>query len=460
MTDQHERDNTIEEETEKMRIIISILLVILLLTGISTVAFAEDSADIFGEVSGRNYSNTFFGFQFEGTSEWYLLDAEETAQVMGYALDAVFSDTELAEQLSESGAVYDFMAIKLDGSGDSVNVVLQDAGVLYGAILKIDVVLNLIKAQLEQTLADAGYQDVSIKQESVVFAGEERPSFFIKGTLSGIRLYEQAILLQQGQYLSVVTLASTKKDGLSDELKLFQPADLKEAEIDEQTAAVLDDAMLLINQGEGLKAKEMLKDAFQTSGDPVLETAIQHLENSQWKKVRQTVYKSDGSVQYDYSYEYDEAGRCIETRTLSADGSNQSVQITEYDQAGLKCGTTVCDADGKVTSKSVIICDGKGNPIRSEGSMTFEYFWNSFGDNTMIIRYNSDGEETSRTLYTYDEFGINTGMTNIIDGKSMEFSYDNKYDFDENEESLHVTSYHKGTEKKAVEYDFVFIPLK
>ena len=209
-----------------MRKTICLVLSMLLLLGIGTTAFAENKVDVFGTVNEQTYRNEYFGIQFQGNEKWYLFDAEDTARMMGYVVETFFTDEDLAKRLSESGAVYDLMAMKTDGSGDSVNVVLQDIGALYGTVLKMETVMSLMEAQLKQTLASAGYKNLSIKQEKAVFAGEERPSYMIEGTISGIMLYERAVLIRQGNYLSVITAASTKKDRLDKELLAqFQPID-------------------------------------------------------------------------------------------------------------------------------------------------------------------------------------------------------------------------------------------
>ena len=143
--------------------------------------------------------------------------------MFGYVVENVITDETLEKQLSESGVVYDFMTIKLDGSGDNVNVVLQDLGVLYGTILKTEALLKQTESQLKQMFATMGYPDVKLTQENIMFAGAERPSFLVELELSGAKLYERQIMIRQDQYLCAVTATSTGSDKTDEELELFYP---------------------------------------------------------------------------------------------------------------------------------------------------------------------------------------------------------------------------------------------
>lgn len=135
-------------------------------------------------------------------------------------------------------------------------------------------------------------------------------------------------------------------------------------------------------------------------------------------------------------------------------------QITEYGDEGFPSAYCLYDQDGKLTSCSELTCDEIGNIIKSEGGTNFEYVPNIFGDSACIVRYGADNVEINRTYYSYDVFGLYTGMINVIDGTEREVPYVSEYDFDPNGETLYVTLYYAETNTVAVEYELLFMPFQ
>ncbi len=444
-----------------MKKVLSILLVIMLLTGLAGSVFAADDTEVLGELYGQTYLNEFFGFQFRSTPEWYLLNAEETTQMMGFVMDTVLTDEDLAEALEESGTVYAFMAQKLDGSNDTVNAALQNTDVLYTSVSDQEEIIDMIQQQLEPSLGSVGYENLDIVRDDVVFAGEKRPSFQIKGTYADTTIYEREILIFKDTYLCAITCASGTEDRTDEIAALFQAADHEAAETVRETAAVMDDALLLANQGKGLEAMEKLKTAYDSSKDPALEAAMERLENSQWKLEHQVVYKSDGSVLLNYIYEYDEDGKLTVTTSLDADGKVTNKQVNEYGKDGFYVGRDTYDGDGNLSYHTDITCDDLGNPhlLKSDNSTT-EYVPNQYGDNTITIFSDADGEETNRTYRVFDEYGMQTITLTVSGDDTILHTYDNKYDFNDAEKTLRVTIYQDGAKDVAAEYDYTYIPLQ
>ena len=77
----------------------------------------------------------------------------------------------------------------------------------------------------------------------------------------------------------------------------------------------------------------------------------------------------------------------------------------------------------------------------------------------MIHRFGAYGQELNRTFYAYDDYGVWSGMTNLIDGRCVELPYDMKYEFLNRGDTIHITCRHSGTETIAAEYELVFTPL-
>lgn len=442
-----------------MRKAFCILLTALLLAVICCAAFAEAPDNLLGTVVGQTYRNDYFGLQFMESDDWIFRDAIEAAESIHYASEPIASQEDLLRQLSSNGIVYVFQAEKADGSGDSVYVALMDIKALFGADLNVETLIDLLDAYSDtHSSSDIGIEEAREAREDVLLAGVERPSFSSETSFSGLTVYSRSVLVKQGSYLALVQAASVKKETVDEELARFLPTD-SAAVLNEKTAAVLDDARLLINQGKGLEAMELLLTASKAAPNPALDTAIRRLENSQWKKTRQIVYRDDGSVLLDNTYAYDEGGRCVETKTLSPEGEVQSLQVYKFDQDGLPCETVTYDADGNEKSRSAITCDERGNMLRMEGSVIFTYSYNPYGDATLIVRSFDDGEEISRTVYAYDEYGLYTATTNLSDGKTSEVGYDNEYEFSDDGKAVHVISRLSGTDTVKIEYELSFLPL-
>ena len=106
-----------------------------------------EAEEMIGEKSGNSYANETLGIRAEFSDNWTILDDEQTAQMLGLVADN-FSEVDLAEQLRESGSLYDLYAMTVDQSGDNVNVVIEDLGVVNGIIIDEKKYLEIAEDQL------------------------------------------------------------------------------------------------------------------------------------------------------------------------------------------------------------------------------------------------------------------------------------------------------------------------
>lgn len=166
-----------------------------------------EAEEMIGEKSGNSYANETLGIRAEFSDNWTILDDEQTAQMLGLVADN-FSEVDLAEQLRESGSLYDLYAMTVDQSGDNVNVVIEDLGVVNGIIIDEKKYLEIAEDQLETTFAQMGMTDVTLDKGTYSFAGEDHVSVLIKGNYSGMPVYERMVLLKAGNYMGVVTAFS------------------------------------------------------------------------------------------------------------------------------------------------------------------------------------------------------------------------------------------------------------
>lgn len=175
-----------------------------------------EAEEMIGEKSGNSYANETFGICAEFPDNWTVLDDEQTAQMLGLVADN-FSEVDLAEQLRESGSLYDLYAMTVDQSGDNVNVVIEDLGVVNGIIIDEKKYLEIAEDQLETTFAQMGMTDVTLDKGTYSFAGEDHVSVLISGNYNGVPVYERMVLLKTGNYMGVVTafsLDTARLDGI------------------------------------------------------------------------------------------------------------------------------------------------------------------------------------------------------------------------------------------------------
>ena len=190
-----------------MKKLLSFLLIPALLLSLATGGALAAGETVVGVKDGLCYENAFLGLRAVFEDGWSLLSDKEAAELMGFAADSLESPA-LAEQLRESGVVCDLYARAQDGSGDSVNIQLEDLGVLYGVVMGEDAYYEAAIPLLEETLSQAGVAELSVEKETLAFAGGEHVSARIGGTLQGTPLYERLVLVKAGSYMAIVTAFS------------------------------------------------------------------------------------------------------------------------------------------------------------------------------------------------------------------------------------------------------------
>ena len=172
-----------------------------------------------GEKTASTYVNEGLGIRAEFPANWTVLD-EQTAQVMGLVADHL-SEEDLADQLRESGSLCDLYAIATDQSGDNVNIMIQDLGVLYGIVLDENRYTDLNMDQIEPTLSQMGMTDITMEKANVTFAGAEHPSILVSANYSGVPVYEQMVIFKAGNYMSAITVFSVDKARVDQILGFF-----------------------------------------------------------------------------------------------------------------------------------------------------------------------------------------------------------------------------------------------
>lgn len=169
----------------------------------------DDDFEI-GTVSGGKYENKFFGIGCELDSGWtYAAEEELLAQTDIVAEQ--FTDEELREQLKSADMFYDMMATSNDGYSN-INVVVQNIGVMYGALYSEEDILQENIEELPGQVADAGMEVKTCEKISIQFAGTERNAIAMHSIYEGIDVYQNVVIIKNGSYVGIITVTSFMED--------------------------------------------------------------------------------------------------------------------------------------------------------------------------------------------------------------------------------------------------------
>ncbi len=226
-------------------------------------------------------------------------------------------------------------------------------------------------------------------------------------------------------------------------------------EVGEEAAAVLWQARLLVNQGRGLEALALVREALAETGDPALEYGLVRLENRQWRQILTTTYWA-GNVWSSSIRVYGEDGRLRETRDYDGNGELVSVTAYEYGEDAFRFGYVTRDGSGHRTDSGVILCNEAGDSVRVEGSTVSEYTRDAFGDYIQIVDYRADGTPGDPSFYEFNEYGSFTRMTY----RDQVTAYDLVYEFSADRKTMTVRYYGAGTDRLEFTIEYEFVPFE
>ncbi len=125
-----------------------------------------------------------------------------------------------AEQMKNIDMFYDMYAAADEGLV-TINVVIQNLGVLYGAAISEEKFIELSLEGLDEQLGSAGFVLQGNEVGTMTFAGEERTALHISCTYQDVPYYCQQIIIKQGEYMSIITLASFYEDNTASMVDYF-----------------------------------------------------------------------------------------------------------------------------------------------------------------------------------------------------------------------------------------------
>lgn len=190
-------------------------------------AATEDSAQSNSDSTNTDaYRNDYFQFKCVLPEDWYVLNQEEFAQVVGVTTEALgeSSTADLVEQsLDSDSSRIDFYALTLDGT-HTINIVLSKAKPLE-ILLPEQQLLEASLPLLKKGLEDMGATNVTYKTERTEILGDERVVLNVAGEAQGVKVYETIFILRKGLYMSSIAVTGIGENTTQETLTYFQTID-------------------------------------------------------------------------------------------------------------------------------------------------------------------------------------------------------------------------------------------
>ena len=207
---------------------ICLLLALAMVLGLCSTTAAEEELSL-GTWDGNTYENAFLGISLDLDQDWYVLSEEERARQLGLVFDSV-AGTDLEEVMTdalEKGQdVLDLNAIRQDGSGDNITILISNMSVAMGAMgMFVDekTVCQSGREALESYFTMQGCEIIGVTEDEIQFCGKSHYSMLIEASYGGQYFCEVQIYLKMVHYMGVVNIFSKSKTRLEEMKNLFRP---------------------------------------------------------------------------------------------------------------------------------------------------------------------------------------------------------------------------------------------
>ena len=188
---------------------------------------AEGFVEVLSTSEGQTYENRTFNISLELDQGWHLMDEAERAAQLGLVADSMSSEElhkAMSEALENGQNVSDLNAVRTDGSGDNMSILLSNLGVT-GLLVTEEAYFNLAKDQLKEYFVQMGCTVQSITGESVTFCGDTHYGALIVADYSGQPFYERQIYVKSGARMAILTIFSKDQTRLAAMEAMFRPCE-------------------------------------------------------------------------------------------------------------------------------------------------------------------------------------------------------------------------------------------
>ena len=190
----------------------------------TTAPVAEESAAPeksleLGSVTGGKYENDYFGFGCELDDQWTYASEDQLLSMVQATADFV-NDDNVKDEILSADMFYDMMVYFYDGV-TNINVVVQNIGVAYGALLDEETMVDETIKVMPEQLATASMDVQSCEHVTVEFAGADHDGILTHSTVNGSDMYQLQTFVKVGKYVSVITMSSPLEENLEAMLGFF-----------------------------------------------------------------------------------------------------------------------------------------------------------------------------------------------------------------------------------------------
>lgn len=187
-------------------------------TGTSESAAPEKELEL-GSVSGGKYENAYFGFGCELGELWTYASEEQLLSMVQATADLV-DDENFKDELLNADMFYDMMTYFYDGV-TNMNVIVQNIGAAYGALLDEDAIAEQTAEVMPEQLAAASMDVQSCDKVSLNFAGAEHAGVRTHSITGGSDVYQLQAYVKAGKYVAIITMSSPLEDNIDAMLGFF-----------------------------------------------------------------------------------------------------------------------------------------------------------------------------------------------------------------------------------------------
>ncbi|MBQ1484545.1 MAG: hypothetical protein IIZ42_04500 [Eubacterium sp.] len=181
----------------------------------------KDFSELRGRVEDGVYTNDYFGITFDASkSNWLIGDEAELAEYAG--LPDGSGEEEFKAYFEDNGHFFDVFFENLQDYSN-INVVIQDLGLLGGAMTDLDDYVEAALDAAAESLENEGLTDVKSEAGTTYFMGEkEVPCVYVTGTLQGIDIFQRQIYVKRGRYIACITATCFNSDMTKERLAGFK----------------------------------------------------------------------------------------------------------------------------------------------------------------------------------------------------------------------------------------------
>lgn len=180
---------------------------------------APDKSLELGSVTGGKYENAYFGFGCELDDQWTYASEDQLLSMIQATADFI-DDENFKDEMLNADMFYDMMTVYYDGV-TSMNVIVQNIGVAYGALLDEETMVDETIKVMPEQLAAASMDVQSCEHVTVEFAGADHDGILTHSTVNGGDMYQLQTYIKVGKYVAVVTMSSPLEDNLDPMLGFF-----------------------------------------------------------------------------------------------------------------------------------------------------------------------------------------------------------------------------------------------